>query len=90
MVFMGSRILSRMYVAPQLKTRKHNMMVEVISNGACHILVFSSQIVRYTFSSSMLVVLLKKDGKKSPVTVRRLLVQLLTSGSISGYWPLPQ
>ena len=74
-----------MYVAPQLKTRKHIMMAEVISNGACHILVFSSQIVRYTFSSSMLVVLLKKDGKKSPVTVIRLLVQLLTSGSISGY-----
>ena len=79
-----------MYVAPQLKTRTNIIMVDVISNGACHILVFSSQIVRYTFSSSMLVVLLKKDGKKSPVTVRRLLVQLLTSGSISGYWPLPQ
>ena len=74
-----------MYVAPQLTTSKNIMMVEVISNGACHILVFSSQIVRYTFSSSMLVVLLEKDGKKSPVTVRRLLVQLLTSGSISGY-----
>ena len=79
-----------MYVAPQLKTRKNTMMAEVISNGACHILVFSSQTVRYTFSSSMLVELLEKYGKKSPVNVRRLLVQLLTSGSISGYWPLPQ